>query len=110
MGELHPVHFGPDQVIVDLLGDRPVGHIERRQTLLLRAQLLVDASHRCRRIVGNAVDETRFIELAKLLEQGYQVVVAAATWGSGGGSRPDLFGLLRSTAGDEEWHEDNYGG
>ena len=75
MVELEPVHLGTRQVIVDLLRNRPLAHVELRQPTLVLAQLAELTRHRSRRVVRHAVIDYGLVELPEILEKTYEIAV-----------------------------------
>jgi len=94
--EVESVHLGPDQVMVDLVRDRPLRDVDPGEPALVVLQALPLGFHRLGGVVRHAVDDLRFLEDAELLEELEQVVV-----GSGRG----IFGRWRRRgAGDRQHH------
>jgi hypothetical protein len=75
--EVEAVHLGAQQVIVDLLRDRPRLRLDRLQPGLISLQLRVLAGKRRRRVVRRALAQRGPLELAPLGEQRGQILIAA---------------------------------
>ena len=99
MVEVEPVHLGADQVVVDLLGDRPLRDVDCLESALVVLQALPLGFHRLGRVVGHAVHDGRFLEDAELLEELQQVVV--------GTGRGFFGGWRRRGAGDRQREQES---
>ena len=68
MIELEPVHFGADDMIVDLRRDRPSGRIDRLEAPLIRRELRLLRGHRGGAIVVHTGHALRWLKCAPVLE------------------------------------------
>ena len=93
--EVETVHLGAQQLVVDLLRDRPRVGFDRLQARLIGLELCVLASERCRRVVRRAFAQRRPLEGAPLGEQRRQILVAAVgrcgacSWAAGNRSHDE---------------------
>ena len=99
MVEVESVHLGPDQVVVDLVGDRPVVDFDRGQPRLVVLEPLALPLHRLGRVVGQAAHDLGLLEGAELLEELEQVGVGAGRGLLGGWGRRRAGGYQRQQGG-----------
>ena len=83
MIEGEAVHLGPNDVVVDLLRDRPAARIDRGEAALPGRELGLLCGHRLRGVVGHAVDELGLLKFPPLREEGHEILVAGAPAGVG---------------------------
>ena len=76
MVEVEPVHLGADDVVVDLLANRPAPDVHRGEAFLETPEPLVPRPHRGRAVVGDSVAFGRHDELAEFLEQTEEFLVS----------------------------------
>src|SRR5262249_40893442 len=73
--EVEPVHLRADDVVVDLLRDRPARRIHGSEPSAVRGKLALLTGHRGRPVVRNAIDEDRWLEPAPVLEELEEIVI-----------------------------------
>ena len=100
--EVEPVHLGADEVVIDLVGDRPVGDLDCREPALVVLQALPLPLHRVGGVVGHAAVDLGLLEDAELLEELQQVVVCAGRGVLGGGGRRAAGDRQREQGGQRE--------
>ena len=77
--EIEAVHLGAHCVVVRLLRDGPVSRVDRGEPLLVSSKRPLLRRHRRGRVVRDAVDELRLLELAPVGEQRDQISVLHRT-------------------------------
>jgi hypothetical protein len=76
--EVEAVQLGADNVVVDLLRNRPAARIDRREALAIRLDLALLRGHCSGAVIRHPVDDLRFLERPEVLEESDEVVVARA--------------------------------
>ena len=80
---LHTVHFRADHVVIDPLGNRPAGGVDRLQPVLQALELAQAACIGRGGIIRNTVQTRWLLEDTPFLEQREQRIVGASLYVSG---------------------------
>ena len=108
MIEVEPVHLRADDVVVDLLRNRPGARIDRGQPIHVAGEITTLRRHRRCRVVRHAVHALRLLECSPVSEEREHVLVARAPRGSGRGRR--RWRWRRAAADDQERQETKHAG